>query len=211
VRWASLASAVLLCLVAGCGNKSGNDSDGTATEVGNSSESDQGRAGTDNQGTENQGTENQGTGDQNSDDQNGDNGGGNAAGAPKPHKGGGAKGAPIKLPARVQDSGANLDEEIAAIRGDIIRACGGSVCVRWRIVPRKIEGRTTCLFDHIEPRGEPMVQRGSTFKIVVGSAACEDNGDSGDGNQSGDTGDGDQSGTSPSPAPDQPDTGESPS
>jgi hypothetical protein len=208
-RRASLAAAVLLCLVAGCGDKSGNDSGGTATEVGNSNESDQGLAGTDNQGTGDQNTGNQNPGNQNPGnqnpgDQNSGDGGGNAVGAPKPRGGGGAHGAPIKLPARVQDSGADLDEEIAAIRRDIVEACGGSVCVHWRIVRRHIDGRTRCTFDHIEPTGEPMVKRGSTFKIIVGSAACEDNG-SGSGNSGG------QSGSSPSPTPDQPNVDSSPS
>jgi hypothetical protein len=195
VRQGSLVAAVLLCLAAGCGDRTGGDP-GATDEAQNGVESPQGTGTADAQDNDG-GQSGPDTGDDN----------GDAIGAPKPHKGGGAKGAPIKLPSRVQDSGATLSEEIPAIRRDIVDACGGSVCVRWRIRYRHIDGRTRCLFDHIEPQGEPMVERGSTFTIVAGAADCEDDG-SGDDNGDGGSGTGDQPGD-PATTPDQP-GGESP-
>jgi hypothetical protein len=197
VRRASLAAAVLLCLSAGCGDKSGNDSGGTATEAGNSSESDQGPAATDNQGT----------GDQNTGDQNTGDGGGDALGAPKPRQGGGARGAPIRIPAQQTDQGRPLTEEIAFIRESVLKRCGGTECVHWRVVKRSEGTFDECHFVRTEPAQNTPIKRGSTFLVVVGTEPCDDGGSS-TGNSGGGTTEpsadstGDQAGTGPSDQPD---------
>jgi hypothetical protein len=183
LRRASLAAAVLLCLAAGCGDKSGDDSGGTATEAGNNSESDQGLTGTDNQGTGDNSTGDQGTGDQNTGDQNtGDqNTGGDALGAPKPRKGGGARGAPIRIPAQQNDQGKPLTEEIAFIRKTVRERCGGTECVHWRVVYRSEGTFDKCHFVRTEPAQDTPIKRGSTFLVVAGTEPCDDSDGSGTG------------------------------
>jgi hypothetical protein len=180
VRRASLAAAVLLCLAAGCGDKSGVDSGGTVTEAGNSDESDQGTGdpSTDGQNTDGQNTDGQNTDGQNTDGQN--TGGGDALGAPKPGKGGGAKGAPIRIPAQQNDQGKPLTEEIAFIRESVLERCGGTECVHWRVVHRSEGTFDKCHFVRTEPAQNTPVKRGSTFLVVAGAEPCDDS-DSGSG------------------------------
>jgi hypothetical protein len=197
VRRGSLAAAVLLCLVAGCGDKSADDSGTTTTEAQNETGSDQGLGGTTDPGTGNGNTGGE-TGGSDSGD-----GGGNAVGAPKPHKGGGAKGAPIKIPSQVADEGRDLQVMISFIRSSIRKQCGGTDCVHFRIENSE-EGRKRCEFIRTVPEQETTIRRGSTFVIVAGDTPCVESSSAGDENddESGDDQTGDESGDQTGGQPD---------
>lgn len=91
--------------------------------------------------------------------------------------GGGAAGAPIKIPARFDDQGRPLAEVTSEIEAGLRDACGGEVCVTLRTEQRDIEGFTTCTFIATVPPQRSFVRRGGTVTILSGSAPCADTSD----------------------------------
>jgi hypothetical protein len=102
--------------------------------------------------------------------------------APAPGPGGGqAPGAPILIPARVNDQGRPLDEVTAEITGAVQEECGGTLCITLRTEHRDLEGFSECQFVATEPPQRTSVPRGSTVVIVAGTAPCGTAPDSGTG------------------------------
>jgi hypothetical protein len=98
---------------------------------------------------------------------------------------GGAKGAPIQIPARIQDQGRPLAEVTAEIEAGVREQCGGTLCVDLRHEQRDQDPFTQCDFIQTEPQQRTLVARGSTVVIVSGAAPCESESPSPSGSESG--------------------------
>ena len=102
-----------------------------------------------------------------------DPGGGGAPGAPRPTKATKkALGAPIKIPARLNDQGKPLDQMLSSIRNGIRQQCGGTLCVHVRVEYSE-EGYRRCEFQRTRPPQGSTVRRGSTVVVVAGTEACD--------------------------------------
>jgi hypothetical protein len=118
------------------------------------------------------------TADNDSDNTSSTAGDGNVPGAPRRNHGsddgGGAAGAPIRIPARFQDQGRPLAEVTAEIETGLRDACGGDLCVTLRTEQRDVDGFTSCTFIATVPPQRSFVKRGGTVTILSGSAPCAD-------------------------------------
>jgi hypothetical protein len=95
-----------------------------------------------------------------------------APGAPQPKKSTKkAAGAPIRIPARVNDEGRDLDVVLSEMRRDIKRQCGGDLCITLRVQYSEPD-RKRCSFQRTEPPQRTMVPRGSTVAVIAGTDSC---------------------------------------
>ena len=88
-------------------------------------------------------------------------------------KSGKAKGAPIRIPARIDDQGRPLAEVTAEIDTGVRDQCGGELCLVLRHKQEDVGTLTRCHFVRTEPHQRTLVPRGSTVVIVSGAAPCE--------------------------------------
>jgi hypothetical protein len=87
--------------------------------------------------------------------------------------GGGAVGAPIKIPSAVTDEGKPLGQMQALIERSIRDQCGGgTLCVNVRVERLESGSHTTCEFVRTEPAQGTNVGRGTTVVIVSGIEPC---------------------------------------
>jgi hypothetical protein len=91
--------------------------------------------------------------------------------APEDNEENGAPGAPIDIPAEIQDQGRPLAEMQAIIEQGIREQCGGELCVQLA-VEHSAEDFDECTFIETRPPQRSSVARGSTVVIVAGSLPC---------------------------------------
>jgi hypothetical protein len=161
---AAVLLAVLVALPAGCDRPSASQATDAASPAasrfsGSGTGPDVAGAPTSREGVRVPGAPNPGTG----------NG---AAPLPEPG-GGGAPGAPILIPARVDDQGRPLAEVTDEITSAVRDECGGSLCITLRTEHRNLDNFTACQFAWTEPAQRTTVARGSTVVIVSGTAPCD--------------------------------------
>jgi hypothetical protein len=114
----------------------------------------------------------------------------------------GALGAPIDIPAEIEDQGEPLAQMRAFIEQGIRDQCGGELCVQLE-VEHSDESFDECQFVETRPQQRSSVARGSTVVIVAGTLPCPPERQEGD--ESGSEGpapaqdDGTESGEEPEP------------
>jgi hypothetical protein len=98
-------------------------------------------------------------------------GGGGAAGFP-----GGSRedsiavGAPVRMP-KIVEVGDLLPPIKARIEADLLAQCGGQMCLTL-VVAEADPDLETCQFAGTDPKGDTLVKRGTTVKILAGTKVC---------------------------------------
>ena len=82
-----------------------------------------------------------------------------------------APGAPIRIPARVDDQGRELDVVLGEMRSGIREQCGGELCLNLTVAYTS-SNTDRCTFWETSPPQRSMVPRGSTVTVIAGSEAC---------------------------------------
>jgi hypothetical protein len=109
-------------------------------------------------------------------------GGGGSGGGSKEYE---APGAPIMVPARVQDQGLPISEVLKIMETGIREQCGGKLCVQLQVEQRDASEFCDNAFVYSDPGQRKYVKRGSTIVLVAGSKDCSPEAGGGEGESGG--------------------------